>query len=351
LLALINDVLDISKIEVKRMTLAPKTFDLHTMLSDLYAKFKVRTDEKHLTFNLDRAETLPCYVFSDANKFRQIMINLLGNAVKFTDKGGITLRVAAKNKTADAQRLVVEVEDSGPGIAEDELEKVFQAFEQTEAGRQRQGGTGLGLVISREYARLMQGDITITSRVGEGSCFRFECNAKLGRAADLTEKVRQERVVALAPGQKVPRILVAEDKKESRLLLVKLLEQVGFDVRQVENGKEAVALFKAWSSHFIWMDMRMPVMDGLEATRCIRNMAGGDSVRIAAIAASAMEEERESILAAGCNEFVRMPYRMPVIFQVMAKHLEIKYRYENNEPVAPAETECKPLTGRSPLSP
>ena len=342
LLALINDVLDISKIEAKRMALAPKTFDLHAMLSDLFAMFKVRTDEKHLAFDLEGTKALPRYVFSDANKFRQIMINLLGNAVIFTDKGGITLRVAAKNKTADALHLVVEVEDSGPGIAEDELEKVFQAFEQTETGRQRQGGTGLGLAISREYARLMERDITITSRVGEGCCFRFDCNARLGRAADLTEKVRQERVVALATGQEVPRILVAEDKKESRLLLVKLLEQVGFDVRHAENGKEAVALFKTWAPHFIWMDMRMPVMDGLEATRCIRNMAGGDSVRIAAITASVMEEERASILAAGCDEFVRKPYRMPVIFQVMAKHLEIEYRYENNEPVAPAETEFKP---------
>ena len=150
----------------------------------------------------------------------------------------------------------------------------------------------------------MEGDITITSRVDEGSNFRFECNVRAGLESDAKEKARQDRVVGLVPGQPVPRILVAEDKRESRLLLVKLLEQVGFNVRQAENGKEAVALFNQWSPHFIWMDMRMPVMDGIEATRRIRDMPGGDAVRIAALTASAMEEERESILAAGCDEFV-----------------------------------------------
>ena len=345
LLALINEVLEISKIEAKRITLTSKVFDLHAMLFDLYAMFKVRTDEKDLAFELGGTDDLPRYVIADANKFRQIMINLLGNAVKFTDRVGIALRVAVKDNTAEALRLVMEIEDTGPGISEDELEKIFHAFEQTETGRQKEGGTGLGLTISREYARLMGGDITVTSHVGKGSCFCFECTVRPGREADIKEKMRQERAVGLITGQRqAPRILVTEDEKESRMLLVKLLEQAGFDVQQAETGKEAVAFFKQWSPHFIWMDIRMPVMDGLEATRRIRDMPGGDAVRIAALTASAMEEERESVLAAGCDEFVRKPYRIPTIFDVMARHLGIEYRYENDAPAEPAEAKVGPRT-------
>jgi CheY-like chemotaxis protein len=238
-------------------------------------------------------------------------------------------------------RLVVEVEDTGPGISGDELEEVFHAFEQTETGRQRQGGTGLGLTISREYARLMDGDITIASRLGKGSRFRFECSLRLGQAADLEEEAGPDRVVGLIPGRPAPRILVAEDKQESRLLLVKVLDQAGFKVRQAENGKEALALFKQWSPHFIWMDIRMPVMDGLETTRRIRKLPGGDAVKIAALTASVMEEERESVLSAGCDEFVRKPYRISMIFQVMAKHLDVEYRYSNVAPAGPSKDEIK----------
>ena len=260
--ALINDVLEISKIEAKHITLTLQTFDLHAMLRDLYAMFKVKADEKHLSFDLGETHGLPRYVNADENKFRQIMINLLGNAVKFTDRGGIALRAAVKDSMAEVLRLVVEVEDTGPGISEDEQEKLFQAFEQTEAGRVKQDGTGLGLAISREYARLMDGDITLTSRVGEGSNFRFMCNVRPGLEGDTKEKTLQDRVVGLIPGQQVPRILVVEDKKESRLLLVRLLAQAGFNVQQAENGEEAVALFGEWSPHFLWMDMRMPALLG-----------------------------------------------------------------------------------------
>ncbi len=351
LLALINDVLEISKIEAKRITLATKIFDLRAMFGDLYAMFKVQTDEKHLFFDFDGTDDLPRHVIADANKLRQIMINLIGNAVKFTDNGGIAVHAAIKDETDGGMRLVVEVEDTGPGISGDELEEVFHAFEQTETGRQRQGGTGLGLTISREYARLMDGDITIASRLGKGSRFRFECSLRLGQAADLEEEAGPDRVVGLIPGRPAPRILVAEDKQESRLLLVKVLDQAGFKVRQAENGKEALALFKQWSPHFIWMDIRMPVMDGLETTRRIRKLPGGDAVKIAALTASVMEEERESVLSAGCDEFVRKPYRISKIFQVMAKHLGVEYYYENDAPVGPAESESGPRTLKLSLLP
>jgi len=334
LLGLINDVLEISKIEARHITLDPRTFDLDAMVHDLYSMFKVRTDAKGISFDLGQVLDLPRYMVTDEGKFRQVLINLLGNAVKFTDKGGIILRVAARDETPGKIRLVVEVEDTGPGIAEDEQDEVFQYFEQTAAGRKSQGGTGLGMAISRNYARMMGGDITVTSRVGEGSTFRFELELKEGRESELREKPRERHVIGLASGQVIPRVLVVDDKEENRTLLVKLLELVGFNVREAENGEEAVDLFEKCSPHFIWMDILMPVMDGLEATRRIKAAPGGDSVKIAALTASVMEEERESILAVGCDDFVCKPYREPEIFQVMAKHLGIEYLYENEAPEA-----------------
>jgi len=186
----------------------------------------------------------------------------------------------------------------------------------------------LGLAISRNYVRMMGGDLTVTSRLGEGSTFRFEIDLQVGKESDLRGKPQQRRVIGLVPGQHASRILVVEDNRESRSLLVKLLEQVGFNVREAENGEKAVEIFENWMPDLIWMDIRMPVMDGLEATRRIKASGGGASVKIAALTASAMEEERESILAGGCDDFVRKPYRESEIFHVMAKHLGLKYLYE-----------------------
>ncbi|MBF0549330.1 MAG: PAS domain S-box protein [Deltaproteobacteria bacterium] len=338
LLALINDVLEISKIEAGCVTLDPHTFDLHAMLRDLYAMFKVKTDAKGLSFDLSEINDLPRYVITDENKFRQVLINLLGNAVKFTTKGGIVLWIAVQGESSGTMRLVVEVEDTGPGLAEDELDKVFGYFEQTTAGRKHQGGAGLGLAISRNFARMMGGDITVTSRMGVGSIFRFEAAIRLGLESDLAERIRPRHVIGLAPGQVAPRILVAEDDKISRVLLVRIHEQVGFNVQQAENGEQAVELFEKYSPDFIWMDISMPVMDGLEATRRIRATRGGMTVKIAALTAGVMEEERESVVAAGCDDFVRKPYQASEIFEIMTKHLGLKYLYEED---ALAETESE----------
>ena len=345
LLGLINEVLEISKIEARHSRQDLCTFDLHAMLHDLYAMFRFRTTERGLSFELSESPGLPRYVISDEGKFRQILINLLGNAVKFTDHGGITVRAAAKGDTSEKMHLMVEVEDTGPGIAEHELGKVFQYFEQTSAGRKSQSGTGLGMAISRNYARMMGGDITVTSQVGEGSIFRFECEAGEGNEADLRGTDQARNIINLAPGQIVPRILVVEDKEENRALLVKLLEQVGFNVCEAENGEKAVELFEKYAPHFIWMDLRMPVMDGLEATRRIRAASGGCSVKIAGLTASIMEEEREAILSAGCDDFVRKPFREAELFEVMAKHLGLKYLHDEkpDEVSAGSETDLSSL--------
>ncbi len=344
LLELINGVLEISKIEARRITLDSRTFDLPVLLHDLYAMFKVRTEGKGLSFELDLACGLPRFVVTDENKFRQILINLLGNAVKFTDSGGIVLRIKAHSASPETIYLLLEVEDTGPGIAAEEMEKVFQSFEQTAAGKNHLGGTGLGMAISREYAQMLGGDITCTSQVGSGTTFRFASTVQEGKETNLRETPRQQRVIGLASGQPIPRILVAEDHKESRILLITLLKQVGFDVRGAENGVQAVEICAQWAPQFVWMDIRMPLMDGLEATRRIKAAPGGASIKVVALTASVLGGERESILAAGCDDFVRKPYREAVIFHVLAEHLGLTYRCEHNEPVvsAPSKTVLQP---------
>ena len=178
---------------------------------------------------------------------------------------------------------------------------------------------------------MMGGDITATSEKGKGSTFRFEINIREAGESDFKDRTQPRRVIGLAPGQRIPRILVAEDKEESRSLLVKLLEIAGFEVREAVNGREAVEMLTQWRPHFIWMDVRMPVMDGLEATRRIKATEAGKSTIVAALTAHALEEEREPILAAGCDDFVRKPYREQEIFEVMARYLGVKYIYEESK--------------------
>jgi CheY-like chemotaxis protein len=200
------------------------------------------------------------------------------------------------------------------------------------------------LAISRNYARLMGGDITVTSRLGEGSTFRLEVDIQVGNESDLREAAQEPTVLGLAPGQVAPRVMVVDDKAENRIPLVKLLEMAGFSVLVAQDGEAAVASFASHGPHFIWMDIRMPGIGGLEATRRIRALPGGDTVKIAALTASVMDEERDSILAAGCDDFVSKPCRNSVLFKVMAKHLGVTYRYDNATKGAP----CKPAAGLNP---
>jgi signal transduction histidine kinase/DNA-binding NarL/FixJ family response regulator/HAMP domain-containing protein len=329
LLALINNVLEIAKIEAQRIVLEPVTFDLQALLSDLGMMFKVRTDAKGLRLNLEGISDLPYYIVADQNKLRQILINLMGNAVKFTEKGGIAVRYAVEEQTAIDVRLTLEVADTGVGIAEEEQDKLFRTFEQTASGRRSKSGTGLGLAISREYARLMGGEITLTSRVDEGSTFRLEVPVTKGQRSDIIRGEKPvRRVIGLAKGQGVPRILVTEDSEESRTLLVKFLQTAGLEVSEAANGKDAVEICEAFRPHFVFMDIRMPVMDGLEATRCIKATAAGKSIVIVALTAYTLDDDRAEILLAGCDDFVSKPFREHEIFDVMAKHLGLQYIYE-----------------------
>src|SRR5438309_501142 len=280
LLALINDILEMSKIEAGRTTLSPSTFDLPALLKDLEMMFRVRTDEKKLSFSVETVGDVPQFIVTDINKLRQIFINLIGNAVKFSEEGGVGLRVRVDRGGAAEPSLRVEVEDTGPGISADELGKLFRHFEQTKTGQQAGTGTGLGLAISQEFVRLMGGAITVSSQVGKGSVFIIRLPLKEGEAQAVQAKDKPRHVLRLQPGQPACRVLIADDIEDNRQLLAQLLAPVGFEVRLATNGAEAVLEFEKWRPHLLLMDFRMPVMDGHEAIRRIRAMAGGGDARI-----------------------------------------------------------------------
>ncbi|MBI9045283.1 MAG: response regulator [Anaerolineaceae bacterium] len=329
LLALINDILEISKIEAGRIALIPSDFDLHRMLAGLEEMFELRASQKNLQLIFDIQSNLPRFIRADDSKLRQILINLLGNAVKFTAEGGITLRVGYEEKSNEELIIFCEIEDSGPGIEESELEILFDPFVQSENSQHAQEGTGLGLTISRRYARTMGGDLTVQSKISQGSLFKFHVLASPADEQEILLEEKRMRVIGLKPGQKPFRLLVVEDRSTSRDLLVKLLSSIGFEVRSAINGKEGVKVWEDWDPHLIWMDMRMPVMDGYAATRHIKATTKGQATVIVALTASAFEEDREIILSEGCDDFIRKPFREDEIFSVLQKHLGVEFTYDN----------------------
>jgi PAS domain S-box-containing protein len=346
LLALINDVLEMSKIEAGRTTLNLTTFDLPVLLKDLEMMFRVRTDEKKLSFSVEMIGDVPQYIVSDINKLRQVFINVLGNAVKFTEQGGIGLRVRADRQGTTGPCLRVEIEDTGPGISPDEQDKLFRHFEQTKTGQQTGTGTGLGLAISREFVRLMGGAITVSSQVGKGSVFVIHLPLKEGEAQAVQAKDKPRHVLRLQPGQATCRVLIADDIEDNRQLLAQLLAPVGFEIRLASNGAEAVQEFEEWRPHLILMDFRMPVMDGHEAIRRIRAMAGGKELRIIAVTASAMDENRQELMEIGADDFISKPFREVELFQKIHAHVGVEYVYAEH-PTAAAQEEADPLTPES----
>jgi signal transduction histidine kinase/CheY-like chemotaxis protein len=332
LLTLINDVLDMSKVEAGRVTFNPVNFDLHALLNDLKEIFALRADHKGLQLLLEPQPNVPQYVRTDQLKLRQILINLLGNAIKFTQEGGVSLRVRAIDPFSEANfsqtQLYFEVEDTGPGIAPEDLDSIFEPFVQTQTGRQAQEGTGLGLPISRKFVEILGGHLGVKSQVGQGTIFAFNIPVEQVTASELPSLSPSRRVMALAPGQPRYRILVVDDNPTNRLLVVKLLTPVGFELQEAANGQEAVQIWQDWQPHLIWMDMRMPIMDGYEATRQIKTTTQGQATVIVALTASTHEEEQSIVLSAGCDDFMRKPFKEATLFAVMQKHLGVDYLYD-----------------------
>ncbi len=345
LLTLINDVLDMAKIDAGRIALDSADFELTDMLRECIDLVGGRAAEKGLQLRLEQAPDLPRCIRSDRAKLRQVLINLLGNAIKFTEHGGVILRLAAA--CADrpgATQLIIEVEDSGIGVAEPDRQRIFEPFVQA-AGDAGQMGTGLGLSIARQFVSLMGGQIAVHSTAGKGATFRVELPVELAESAGAAAAGSPLGVVVgLAAGQGDYRILIVEDRMENWLLLRQLLEPVGFQVRVAENGAAGVALCQEWRPHFVWMDIRMPVMDGLEATQRIRELPGGRQIRIAAITASVFKEERDEIMAAGMDDFIRKPFRADEIYACLARQLGVRFNREAEAALPPAPEETARLS-------
>lgn len=357
LLALINNILDLSKIEAGRIALNETNFDLYRLLDDIENMFRLKAEDKNLHLIFEVFPHIPQYIRTDELKLRQVLINLLSNAVKFTKEGGISVRVSLVNNdrnlderskllsTNNTCRLKFEIEDTGPGIYVEELSTLFEPFVQTKVGQQTQEGTGLGLPITRKFIQLMGGEIKVSSEVDVGTTFKFEIQIAVVDITDIPTEQSIHQVIGLQPNQPTYRILVVDDLWNNRQLLVKLLSPIGFEVREASNGEEAVQVWESWEPHLIWMDMRMPIVDGYEATKRIKATPKGRDTVIIALTASTFEEERAIVIAAGCDDFVRKPFRETEIFDMMSKYMGVHYIYDksdNNNDVSHIESE--PLT-------
>lgn len=321
LLALINDVLEISRIEADRVIIGHQPFDLIDLLTSIEEMVKGRAEEKGLNFLIERSDDLPMYVEGDAKHLKQVLINLLSNAVKYTERGHVRFGVSRVTR-----EIQFEIADTGRGISVEEQSNLFQAFYQTEGAIAQGEGTGLGLAISLHYTRLMGGHLGVQSETGQGSVFtlRLPLPETQTKAVHISNT---QAILGLEAGQEGLRILVVDDKEDNRELLRLMLEATGFEVRTADNGEQAIRTFQSWQPCFIWMDVRMPEMDGYEATRHIRALPGGAQVKIVALTASVFEEDKAATMAAGCDGMVAKPIDEDRLFALMAQLLGLRYRY------------------------
>jgi signal transduction histidine kinase/DNA-binding response OmpR family regulator len=354
LLSLINDVLDMARIEAGRILLEVNSFNLYLLLESVVQMLKIKVGSQAIQVELDCGSDLPECIYADEKKLRQVLINLVGNAVKFTVQGSVSLwvRATVDPVVPDHCQLNFEVRDTGIGVTADERHKLFVPFGQAEAGKKRSEGTGLGLAISQKLVQLMGGHISFESQFGVGSTFKFAIGVQVAENAprEITEPAL--RVIGLVADQPKYRLLVVDDRDTNRYLLIKLLTAVGFEVREAENGQDAIAAWKSWQPHLIWMDMQMPILNGYDATKQIRQAQSdrGLACKIIAVSASVLDEDRDTMIAAGCDDFVRKPYREAIIFDKIAEHLSVKYVYSGSP--TPSETlPTKPALPAHPVKP
>jgi CheY-like chemotaxis protein/anti-sigma regulatory factor (Ser/Thr protein kinase) len=332
LLTLINDILEMSKIEAGRTTLSSEPFEVGALLHEVERMFVGLAREKCLALSVELVGALPAAFEGDAVKVRQVVINLVSNALKFTEHGEVRVRASASQREGRRCRVSISVEDTGPGIPASDLERIFQPFDQGDAGV-RTSGTGLGLAISAHFARLMGGAIDVDSVVGEGSIFTFGFEVELAREHELAPAGSAALATGLEAGQAVPRVLVVDDVATNRELLVELLSRIGFEARVAASGNEALAVHDAWRPALVLMDLRMPGMNGLEATARLR--AAGSEAVVIAITASGLSDAEPQALAAGANAFVRKPYLEADLLTKIATLLGISYTYPKRIPTPP----------------
>jgi PAS domain S-box-containing protein len=327
LIGLINDILDISKIEAGRLTINESEFNLYELLDDIRMMFAMSAREKKLYFEFEIDNNIPKFLVSDEAKLRQILINLIGNAIKFTYTGGITLRVRLGQQVKEFVPLNIEVSDTGNGISEEDKVHLFDPFWQSSTG-QAVGGTGLGLPITKNIVDLMGGKITVETKLGSGSTFKFHILARPSNRVLEPVINKQHNVVGIENNNESFRILVVDDRFENRDLLRELLTPIGFEILESENGLEAVESFESFKPHAILMDMRMSVMDGYEATRIIRSKENGNSVLIIGITASVFKDDLIKVKEAGADEVLNKPFRFEELFELLSLIPNLKFIYD-----------------------
>lgn len=327
LLELINDILEMSKIEAGHIKCFFEPMDFYGLLNDLEIMFQLRTQEKGLQFEVTYDESVPRFIITDKSKLRQILINLLANAVKFTDHGGIIVTVTSGELKGRLMMLKVNIEDTGIGISKSNIERVFNAFERTDKAHKLHEGTGLGLTICREYINLLQGEISVGSEEGRGTTFYFQIPVTLTDNSQIDTDSNNRQVLKLKSGQGIYTILVVDDIENNRQVMTNLLKSVGFATCTASNGVEAIERVKAEKPDLIFMDIRMPELDGEEATRRIKKLENGRSLPIIAVTASVFKEDIHKTLESGCDDYLRKPVRDYEVFEKIKKFLPVEYLY------------------------
>ena len=358
LLALINEVLDMSRIEAGKATVQSEIVDLRRLVEEVAETIRGRLEGKGLLFEKEIDLHQTPLVRTDAGKLRQILFNLLGNAVKYTSSGHVRLVAGTTGAASGGMRLRVEVADTGCGIPPEQQGIIFEKFEQARGRQPGKEGTGLGLAITRSYLDLLEGEIRVESEQGRGSRFIVTLPLVPAEDGEVPARSAPRRVIALAPGQPRYRLLIIEDNLENRLLLRTLLERVGFDVREAVDGRQGLERFFDWRPDLIWMDLRMPGMDGFEATRRIKATQQGQACKVIAVSASVFEEGRERVRAAGCDGFLSKPYREAELFTLLEQQLGARFVFEDScagaeavpLPLAEEELAGLPETWRKRLS-
>jgi len=323
--AQIDDILEVSKIEAGQIELNPVRFDFSKLIEDIKAIVQGQASEKRLQLIIEKQEDMPGKLIGDEAKIRQILVNLLSNAIKFTGAGTVTLRLHCKDNLG--LELVMAVEDTGDGISTEEIDKLFQPFGQTKFGRSK-GGTGLGLVISRQYAQLMGGDLIVSSEVGKGSVFTCTCRVEIDPTPDYCEwRTEKRSITILAPGLQQKTILIADDHQELRFFVKQLLNEVGFVTREAGDGVEALSIIDAEPIDLVIMDIQMPEMNGYQAISRLRETTRGRNLPIIGFSASAFEEDRINVLASGADDFLSKPVNEAELFEKIGRLLGIGYCY------------------------
>lgn len=336
LLGLINDILDISKIEAGAMELRQENFYLNELVDAIAAMFKVRCEQKHLEWHVDTNFYDPILVYADQGKLRQILINLLGNAVKFTEKGEVALRVTQHVEDHQAYRF--DVIDTGQGIHKADQKNIFEPFQQEKAGFDK-GGTGLGLAITKRQVELMGGTLMVESEVGQGSCFTVILHLPEG-SGEVVYHAERSQVSHLAEGSHV-HALVVDDVKENRDILSQMLRDIGAETREAVNGQDCLEKIVEQPPDIVFMDIRMPVMDGMETIRHIKQDDKFVQLQIpcVAISASTLRHQMRPVLDAGFDDFISKPFRFEAVYECLAKYLEVKFEYHTPLAEAPVEIE------------